>query len=89
MRAVADPAEPLEPVTAPGSPPILVISTTNDPATPYQAGVEVAERLSKGVLLTNEGDGHTVFGQGKSCVDDMVDRVPRRSRPAEERPAVR
>ena len=54
------PPEPLEPVTAPGTPPILVISTTGDPATPYEAGVAVAERLESGVLVTNEGDGHTV-----------------------------
>ena len=36
-----------------------MISTTGDPATPYEAGVAVAERLENGVLLTNEGDGHT------------------------------
>ena len=44
----------------PGSPPILVISTTGDPATPYASGVAVAKRLPQGVLLTNVGDGHTV-----------------------------
>jgi pimeloyl-ACP methyl ester carboxylesterase len=66
--------QPLPKLTAPGSPPILVISTTRDPATPYQSGVTVARRLPKGVLLTNDGDGHTVFGQGKACVDDAVTR---------------
>jgi pimeloyl-ACP methyl ester carboxylesterase len=66
------PAVPLEPVTAPGTPPILVISTTGDPATPYEAGVAVAERLESGVLVTNEGDGHTVVGNGKPCIDDLV-----------------
>jgi len=64
--------EPLTKVTAPGTPPILVVSTTNDPATPYEAGVRTAERLESGVLLTYEGDGHTVVGQGVSCVDDAV-----------------
>jgi len=64
--------EPLTAVTAPGTPPILVVSTTNDPATPYEAGVRTAERLESGVLLTYEGDGHTVVGQGVSCVDDAV-----------------
>jgi pimeloyl-ACP methyl ester carboxylesterase len=66
------PAVPLEPVTAPGTPPILVISTTGDPATPYEAGVAVAERLAGGVLVTNEGDGHTAFAQGNPCIDDIV-----------------
>lgn len=67
----ADP-EPLGPITAPGAPPILVVSTTGDPATPYQNGVVVAERLESGVLVTNAGEGHTVVFTGKSCIDDLV-----------------
>ncbi|MGH9234260.1 MAG: alpha/beta hydrolase [Acidimicrobiales bacterium] len=63
---------PLTPVTAPDAPPILVVSTTNDPATPYEAGVRAAERLESGVLLTYEGDGHTVVGNGVPCVDDIA-----------------
>ncbi|WP_206797275.1 alpha/beta hydrolase [Amycolatopsis sp. MtRt-6] len=47
----------------------LVISTTNDPATPYQAGVNLAKGL-KGALLTYEGTQHTVFLQGVKCVDE-------------------
>ena len=66
--------EPLTKVTGPGTPPILVVSTTNDPATPYEAGVHVAENLESGVLLTYEGDGHTVVGNGVACVDDAVAR---------------
>jgi pimeloyl-ACP methyl ester carboxylesterase len=64
--------EPLEATSAPGAPPILVVSTTGDPATPYEAGVAVAERLEQGVLITNEGDGHTVVADGKACIDDLV-----------------
>jgi pimeloyl-ACP methyl ester carboxylesterase len=63
---------PLPAVTAPDAPPVLVVSTTNDPATPYEAGVRTAERLATGVLLTHEGDGHTVVGGGDPCVDDAV-----------------
>lgn len=51
-----------------GLPPVLVISTTNDPATPYEAGVNLAKAL-KGGLLTYEATQHTVFLQGNSCVD--------------------
>ncbi|SDZ37522.1 alpha/beta hydrolase fold [Amycolatopsis xylanica] len=51
-----------------GLAPTLVISTTNDPATPYAAGVNLAKGL-KGGLLTFEGTQHTVFLQGVSCVD--------------------
>jgi pimeloyl-ACP methyl ester carboxylesterase len=64
--------QPLTPPTADGSPPIVVVSTTNDPATPYESGVRVAEQLPEGVLVTNEGDGHTVVAQGEECIDDAV-----------------
>lgn len=49
-------------------PPTLVVSTTGDPATPYAAGVQLADTLG-GRLLTFEGTQHTVFLQGNSCVD--------------------
>jgi hypothetical protein len=62
------PPDPLTAVTAEGAPPILVISTTGDPATPYEGGVRVAERLATGVLLTNEADGHTAVAAGNGCV---------------------
>jgi pimeloyl-ACP methyl ester carboxylesterase len=66
--------EPLPAVTAPDAPPIVVVSTTGDPATPYEAGVRTADRLESGVLLTYEGEGHTVVGNGVPCVDDAVAR---------------
>ncbi|ALG06800.1 alpha/beta hydrolase [Kibdelosporangium phytohabitans] len=52
-----------------GLPPILVISTTGDPATPYQAGVNLAKALG-GVVLTYEATQHTAFLQGNACVDN-------------------
>lgn len=63
---------PLGPIEAPGAPPILVVSTTGDPATPYENGVRVAERLARGVLLTHDGDGHTIVFQGSGCVDEVA-----------------
>ncbi|SEF36248.1 alpha/beta hydrolase fold [Amycolatopsis pretoriensis] len=51
-----------------GLPKPLVISTTHDPATPYQQGVDLAKDLG-GTLLTYEGVQHTVFLQGNQCVD--------------------
>jgi pimeloyl-ACP methyl ester carboxylesterase len=58
---------------ADGLPPTLVVSTTNDPATPYQAGVELARELGGG-LLTYDGTQHTVVFQGNKCVDDIAAR---------------
>ena len=54
-----------------GLPPILVVSTTNDPATPYEAGVDLAKQLG-GTLVTYEGTQHTVVLQGDSCIDDIA-----------------
>ncbi|MCV7424160.1 alpha/beta hydrolase [Mycobacterium yunnanensis] len=56
---------------APGLPPVLVVSTTHDPATPYQAGVNLAKELH-GALLTFDGTQHTVVFEGNSCVDEAA-----------------
>ncbi|MDO7882938.1 alpha/beta hydrolase [Salinibacterium soli] len=58
---------------AEGAPPILVIGTSNDPATPYAWAVSLADQLSSGVLISYEGEGHTIYNQGVACVDDVVD----------------
>ena len=60
------------PVHATGAPPILVIGTTADPATPYEWAQSLASELSSGVLLTHVGEGHTSLGQGSGCVDNVV-----------------
>ncbi len=56
-----------------GLTPPLVISTTGDPATPYEAGVALADALG-GRLLTFEGNQHTVALQGVECIDTAVTR---------------
>jgi pimeloyl-ACP methyl ester carboxylesterase len=52
------------PVKAAGAPPLLVIGTTGDAATPYHQAVTVAETLEQSVLLTVNGTGHTSGGNG-------------------------
>jgi pimeloyl-ACP methyl ester carboxylesterase len=70
---------PVKPATlptrfdAPGAAPIVVIGTTNDPATPYAQSVSLAKQLSSGFLFTHHGEGHTVYAQGDRCIDDHVD----------------
>ncbi len=66
-------AELPESFAAEGAPPILVVGTTNDPATPYAQAVSLAAQLSSGVLISYEGEGHTIYAQGVACVDDAVD----------------
>lgn len=58
------------PVTAVGAPPILVIGTLRDPATPYPWAQALAKELG-GPLLTYNGDGHTAFLRS-ACVDTVV-----------------
>lgn len=55
------------------APPVLVLGTTGDPATPYQWAVDLADQLSSGVLLSYEGTPHTAYRKGSSCIDSAVD----------------
>lgn len=50
---------------------ILVVSTTGDPATPYQSGVQLAHDMNA-PLLTYVGEGHCAALRGHSCVDRYV-----------------
>ncbi|WP_316932110.1 alpha/beta hydrolase [Nocardioides marmotae] len=60
-------------VDASGAPPILVIGTTRDPATPYEWAEALADQLEPAVLLTRDGDGHTGYQAGNACVDEIVE----------------
>ncbi|MEV4801699.1 alpha/beta hydrolase [Nonomuraea sp. NPDC049421] len=60
-------------VQAKGAPPIVVVGTTRDPATPYKEAQALARQLERGVLLTNDADGHTGYRRGSSCLDRKVD----------------
>ncbi len=66
------PAEPTPVPKADGAPPILVVGTLGDPATPYEWAQEMTAALSGSVLLTYEGDGHTAFLRGGQCIEDAV-----------------
>lgn len=70
---------PFEPAEAPssydaeGAAPILVIGTSNDPATPYSWAVSLSKQLESGVLISVEGEGHTAYNGSNRCVDEVVD----------------
>jgi pimeloyl-ACP methyl ester carboxylesterase len=69
IEATGDPA----PIRAAGAAPILVVGTTNDPATPYSWSQALASQLESGVLLTREGEGHTAYQQGSACIDAAIE----------------
>ena len=61
-----------ERLRAPGTPPILVIGTTNDPATPYEWAEALAAQLLAAGLLRFEGEGHPAYGENP-CTTRIAD----------------
>ncbi|MDQ1428823.1 MAG: hypothetical protein QOK39_2299 [Acidimicrobiaceae bacterium] len=59
-------------ITAAASPPIVVVGSTGDPATPYVDAQALASQLKHGVLLTRVGDGHTGY-RSSACIRTHVD----------------
>ncbi|WP_402462588.1 alpha/beta hydrolase [Isoptericola aurantiacus] len=60
-------------VAAPGADPIVVIGTTNDPATPFVWAEGMADALDSAVLVTYEGEGHTAYLNGNGCIVTAVE----------------
>lgn len=60
-------------ITGAGAPPIVVIGTTRDPATPYRWAEALAAQLESGVLVSRDGDGHTGYHADNACVDEAVE----------------
>jgi pimeloyl-ACP methyl ester carboxylesterase len=59
------------PVAATGSGPILVVGTTNDPATPLRNAQVVAEGLDEATLVVLDADRHTAYA-ASTCVQRLV-----------------
>ena len=60
------------PASGVGAPPIVVVGSTYDPATPYAWAKALAGQLQSGVLVTRNGDGHTGYFVS-TCVQAAVD----------------
>lgn len=60
-------------LTGAGAPPILVVGTTGDSATPFEQAVTMAAQLESGTLLTFDGAGHGAVSGTNQCVADAVD----------------
>lgn len=63
----------LPPMDADGAPPILVVGTTRDPATPFEWSVAMAKQLKSASLLSFDGDGHTAYMTSSQCINRAVD----------------
>jgi pimeloyl-ACP methyl ester carboxylesterase len=55
-----------------GTPPILVVGTSNDPATPYAGALDLAGRIAGSRLLTFDSTEHTAYTKS-ACIDRAVD----------------
>lgn len=64
-----DAANPPPEISAPDAPPIVVVGTVGDPATPYEWAEQLSAALTSSVLLTYEGDGHTAMLTGGECIE--------------------
>ncbi|HKY53449.1 MAG TPA: alpha/beta hydrolase [Anaerolineales bacterium] len=62
-----------EPLIAEGIP-TFVLNATLDPATPFEQGKAVFERLENGYHLYVEGGLHSIFGYREICPDDYITR---------------
>ncbi|HEY8371345.1 MAG TPA: alpha/beta hydrolase [Pseudonocardiaceae bacterium] len=68
-----------------GVPPVLMVQSENDPATPMEGAVRAHRAFANSRMLTvtDEGD-HGIYASGNACVDDVVEAylvdgvVPRR-----------
>jgi pimeloyl-ACP methyl ester carboxylesterase len=73
-RLPAPPAsEQVGDVRVTDAPPILIVGTTGDPATPYAGAVDLQQRLRGSRLLTLVSTEHAGYGKGITCIDDSVD----------------
>jgi len=67
-------------VRASGVKPVLIIGTTNDPATPYDGAIDLQQRIAGSRVLTFDSTEHGAYGRGVTCIDDAVDRYLLRAR---------
>jgi pimeloyl-ACP methyl ester carboxylesterase len=70
--AASDPAF-VRPRRAAGAPPIVVVGTRRDPATPLVFAQGLADQLARGVLVEVDGTGHTAYLGGGTCVRRAVE----------------
>ena len=60
-----------EPLVAEGVP-TFVLNATLDPATPFEEGKAVYERLADGYHIYVEGGVHSIYGWGNDCPDQYI-----------------
>ena len=54
------------------TPPVVLVNSIHDPATPYANAKTVLALLPRATLVTWGGEDHTSFAQGHACIDKAV-----------------
>lgn len=63
-----------QPVSAAGAPPIVIVGSLRDAATPIEWSRQLASQLKSSVLIEVDHDVHAVYPVGPECVNGTVDR---------------
>lgn len=69
-----------KPISYNGKPPVLLLGTTGDPATPYEYAEHMHKALKSSRLITLKANGHLAFDQS-TCVQRQVRDYFRHGRP--------
>ncbi len=56
------------------APPIVIVSSTRDPATPYLRGKELQRKIRGSVVVTWDSADHTAYGRQSPCLDGPITR---------------
>lgn len=60
-------------ITGKGLPPVLLFQATEDPATPYEGGLDMARAMPSASLVVERGGGsHAITFAGNKCLDDLL-----------------
>jgi pimeloyl-ACP methyl ester carboxylesterase len=72
VPAAEEPLTPLADGDLDDVPAVVVVGTTDDPATPYARSEELHDLLPEASLVTWDSADHTAYGRGSDCLDDPI-----------------
>ena len=64
--------DPQQPVHVVGAPPVLIVSSSHDDATPIEWGQSLNGAIAGSRLLVRNGDGHTAFRRSPCATSEIV-----------------
>ncbi|KPI43184.1 putative hydrolase [Cyphellophora attinorum] len=68
-----NPQHELDPAAMSRAPPILLLQSTHDPATPLSGAQTLIKQIPSAVMVVRSGDGHTSYGPGSPEITKLTD----------------